>query len=643
VSKRKLAYGLAGNILKVDLSSRRMEVLKTVEFESGFWGGRGLNQHLLLDLEPEGVSPFDPESILAFGAGRLVGTAAPGAVRMNIDSRNPFTGGIGSSNIGGGFAREFKKAGFDHLLVSGKSEGPVYLWISNKAVEIRDAKPLWGKLISETDRMLMRLLETPDFEFIAIGPAGENRVWASALMDRHSRAAARCGLGAIMGDKGLKAVVAQGISRDNLELAHPERFSRLVKEMTERLASLPSVKRKRILGTLAAVGPLNRSGAIPVRNFEDESLSEDELNYYLAERFDELSAGTIHCCSPCPIHCQHSYRGALSEDFPRNKLEANSILDFGPRLGLTSAEDILHCHALCSQYGLDIDTTASVICWAIDCFEKGILTPSDTDSLALQWGKSEVVFKVIEKIALRQGIGELLAEGSCRASLRIGRGSQDLVFAIKGQDLIEPIRSCKGWALGVAVSPRGGTHTRGAPQTEFQRVDSGMGERIWGVETAGVPKEYEGKAKLVLYYERFHAVLDSLGLCHFVSNWSSPDLLGPIEIAELCSAALGEELSDEILMTRGERILTLEKVYNLLHTDWNRKEDDPPERFFQEPIQRGLFKGEKLHRDKWNDMLTEYYLLHDWDPQTSFPRKRKLEALGLGAYVGVLQKRNRIG
>lgn len=643
MSKRKLTYGIAGNILKVDLSSRRMEVLKTVEFESGFWGGRGLNQHLLLDLEPEGVSPFDPESILAFGAGRLVGTAAPGAVRMNIDSRNPFTGGIGSSNLGGGFAREFKKAGFDHLLVSGKSEGPVYLWISNKAVEIRDAKHLWGKLISETDRILKRLLETPDFEFIAIGPAGENRVWASALMDRHSRAAARCGLGAIMGDKGLKAVVAQGISRDNLELAHPERFSRLVKEMTERLASLPSVKRKRILGTLAAVGPLNRSGAIPVRNFEDESLSEDELNYYLAKRFDELSAGTIHCCSPCPIHCQHFYRGALSEDFPRNKLEANSILDFGPRLGLTSAEDILHCHALCSQYGLDIDTTASVICWAIDCFEKGILTPSDTDSLALQWGKSEVVFKVIEKIALRQGIGELLAEGSCRASLRIGRGSQDLVFAIKGQDLIEPIRSCKGWALGVAVSPRGGTHTRGAPQTEFQRVDSGMGERIWGVETAGVPKEYEGKAKLVLYYERFHAVLDSLGLCHFVSNWSSPDLLGPKDIAELCSAGLGEDLSEESLMERGERILTLEKIYNLIHTNFGRQDDYPPDPFFELPIKTGPFSGEKLERERWDQMLTEYYVLHGWNPQTGFPKKQRLEELSLGKYVNLLQKEGKIG
>jgi len=159
---------------------------------------------------------------------------------------------------------------------------------------------------------------------------------------------------------------------------------------------------------------------------------------------------------------------------------------------------------------------------------------------------------LIKKIALREGIGELLSEGSRRASLRIGKGSEKCSFSVKGQDLIEPLRSCKGWALGVAVSPRGGTHTRGAPQTEFQRVDRETGKRIWGVEKAGVPQEYREKAKLVIYYERLHAVLDSLGLCHFISNWSSPELLGPKEISELCSAALGEDISEESLMERGE-------------------------------------------------------------------------------------------
>ena len=643
MSKRKLAYCIAGNILKVDLSSRRMEVLKTVEFESGFWGGRGLNQHLLLDLEPEGVSPFDPESILAFGAGRLVGTAAPGAVRMNIDSRNTFTGGIGSSNLGGGFAREFKKAGFDHLLVSGKSEGPVYLWISNKAVEIRDAKPLWGKLISETDRMLMRLLETPDFEFIAIGPAGENRVWASALMDRHSRAAARCGLGAIMGDKKLKAIAVRGTRKAHITLADPEGFGRLTKELMERLAGVPSVKRKKALGTIAAVAPLNRSGAMPVRNFEDEYLSEEELAHYLPGAFDRLSVGSIHCCTPCPIDCQHGYKGSQTTEFPWDKLEANSVWDFGPRLGLTSPEDILNCHALCSQYGLDIDSTASVICWAMDCFEQGILRPSDTDSLELRWGKSEVIFELIRKIALREGIGDLLAEGSHRAALKVGKGSARSSFTIKGHDLIEPVRSCKGWALGVAVSPRGGTHTRGAPQTEFYGVDTETGKRIWGVETAGIPRAYEGKAKLVIYYERLHAIMDSLGLCHFVSNWSSPDLLGPKDIAELCSAGLGEDLSEESLMERGERILTLEKIYNLIHTNFGRQDDYPPDLFFELPIKTGPFSGEKLERERWDQMLTEYYVLHGWNPQTGFPKKQRLEELSLGKYMNLLQKEGKIG
>lgn len=291
---------------------------------------------------------------------------------------------------------------------------------------------------------------------------------------------------------------------------------------------------------------------------------------------------------------------------------------------------------------MDIDNTATVICWAIDCFEKGILKSSDTDDLVLRWGDAKTIFQLIKKLALSEGIGELLSQGSYRASLRIGKESEKLSYTVKGQDLAEPIRSCKGWALGVAVSPRGGTHTRGAPTTEFQRVDGETGKRIWDVETAGLPKEYEGKAKLVIYYERLHAIMDSLGLCHFISNWSSPDLLGPKEIAELCSASLGEDLSEEQLMNKGERILTLEKIYNLIHTNFERKDDYPPEIFFNEPIKTGPFAGEKLDRNKWDKMLTEYYSLHDWDPQTSFPKKNKLTKLGFEKYIYALKEKGKI-
>jgi len=641
---RMPGYCFAGKTLEVNLSDRRVETRRTDEIDGGFLGGRGLNQSLLLHYQEEEISPFDPKSFIIFGAGRLVGTGAPCAVRMNIDSKNVFTGGIGSSNVGGRFARELKFAGYDHILISGESQEPVYLWISNEEVEIRSAKPLWGKLIFETGKMLKASIGDEGIQFMAIGPAGENSVWTSAIMEGNSRAAARCGLGAIMGHKNLKAIVARGTQRRLIRTAKPDQYSRLTAEFTKKLSSSPGAKRKRHFGTVAAIPGLNAVSAIPVRNFADEYLSVDTLSAYQAEQFQQFSAGSVNSCIPCPIQCHHRYKSSTSSDLPYDKFEANSVWDFGPRLGLTSAEDLLTCHALCTHYGLDIDNTASVICWAMDCFEKGIVKPSDTDGLVLRWGDPKVVFELIKKIALREGVGELLAEGSYRASSRVGKGSEKLSINVKGQDLIEPIRSCKGWALGVVVSPRGGTHTRGAPQTEFYAVDGDFARRMWGVETAGFPREYAGKPKVVIYYERLHALLDSLGLCHFASNWSppAPGQLGPQEIAELCSTAFGEDISEEKLMEGGERILSLEKIFNLVHTDFDRKDDYPPDRFMEEPIKTGPFKGERLNKDEWDAMLNEYYCLHGWDFETSYPKEETLRALGLEKYVGILRRKGKV-
>lgn len=377
-------YGFAGKTLYVDLSRRRIEIRRTHEIDSGFLGGRGFNQSILLDGQKEMISPFDQNNLLVFGAGRLVGTGAPSAVRMNVDSKNVFTGGIGSANMGGRFAKELKSAGFDHVVICGKSEDPVYLWIHHDQVEIRDAKPLWGRLICETSRYLKESLGDERIQFVGIGPAGEHSVWTSAIIEGNSRAAARCGLGAIMGDKKLKALVVRGTRKRSIPAAHPERFSALVKEFSRKLSSLPAVKRKKRFGTVAAIPTLQSIAAMPVRNFADEYLSPEELSPYLPERFEELSLGPIHSCHPCVIQCHHRYKGSLSMETPWDKLEANTIWDFGPRLGLTDPEDLLTCHSLCTHYGLDIDSTASVICWAIDCFEKELLKPSDTDGLILR-------------------------------------------------------------------------------------------------------------------------------------------------------------------------------------------------------------------------------------------------------------------
>jgi aldehyde:ferredoxin oxidoreductase len=633
---------LSNRIAFVDLSTRKVRIEATADYVDGFIGGRGLNQRLLLEFEPYNPSPFDPQTLMVFGAGRLVGTGAPGAVRLNIDSSNVFTGGIGSSNVGGRFATELKYSGFDHIVVAGKSEKPVFIFVRDGKLEIKDATGLWGKSVYETGNHLRSCIKDEKIRFLTVGPGGENRVWTSAIIEGTSRAAARCGLGAIMGDKKLKAIVARGLPKQRISTFDPQSFSRVAGKLYKKLSTLPSVTSKKRWGTVAAIAPLNNCSAMPVHNFADEYLSKEELSHYLPEKFDPFLVGTVKSCMPCPIKCQHRYKSLSPEELAPDKLEANTVWDFGPRLGLTKPEDLLRCHSMCTQLGLDMDSTSSAIAWAMDCFESGILTPSDTEGLLLQWGNAEVILTLLQKIARRQGIGELLSEGSLRAAQRIGKGSAKFSIHIKGQDLIEPMRSCKGWALGVAVSPRGGTHTRGAPQTEFRGVNPEMGERIWGVETAGNPREYSGKAKLVVYYERLHALLDSLGMCHFISNWSAPDLLGPGDLAQLCSFAFGETSSESELMKAGERIHTLEKIYNLIHTDFGRKADYPPERFMEDPIRSGPFKGEKLEKRLWDRMLDEYYEFHGWDTATGYIREDALNNLNLANYSKALERAGKL-
>jgi aldehyde:ferredoxin oxidoreductase len=634
-------YCFAGKSLFVDLSARSIDTKRTKEIESGFLGGRGLNQSILLDQQKDGTQPFDEDNTIIFGSGRLVGTGTPSAVRLNIDSKNVFTGGIGSSNVGGKFATELKNAGFDHIVISGKSKRPVFLWVSNDGAEIRDAGQLWGKMVFETGQLLRESLRDKEIQYIAIGPAGEHLVWAAAIIEGNSRGAGRCGLGAIMGDKKLKAIAVRGAGRGLIQIAQPDRFSKLAKQFSDKLSSLPAVLKKRQFGTIAAVNEANRMMQ-PVHNYADEWLSEEEIRSYSADKFEKMAIGRVSY--PCPIECHHMYRGSSPNEIPLDKLEANTVWDFGPRLGLTNAEDLLTCHALCTHYGLDIDTTGAVISWAMDCFEKGLLELSDTDGVSLRWGDAKTVFQLIKKIALREGIGDLLSQGSQKASLVIGKGSEKLSVNIKGMDLIEAIRSLKGWALGVVVSPRGGTHTRGAPQTENYRMDRDISKKIFGVETAGIPEEYEGKPNVVFYYEKLHAVLDSLGLCHFASNWSAPGqgTPGPDEIAAILTAAVGEDFSGDNLMERGEKILSLEKIYNLIHTNFGRKDDYPPERLMKEPIKTGPFKGAKLDRNEWDTMLSEYYSLHGWDPNSGFPKEETLRKLGLGKYTNILKNKGKI-
>ena len=622
-------------VLWVNLSTGEIRRSPAFEYSERFLGGRGVNYWLLLKgLLPQ-VSALDPENILVLGTGALVGTSIPGANRLNIASKNVLTGGIGSGSASGYFAPRLRQAGYDHLVIQGRAEKPVYLWINDDQIEIRDASHIWGKTTLETERAIREELGS-DVRVVSIGPAGENLVKSACIIVDpldFSRAVSRCGLGAVMGSKRLKAIAVRGTNP--IHIKNEKRFVEIAEKISDKIANSDIMKKLKESGTLYA-SPYD---AEPVRNFQDGYPGPEVAEKVCGRIFHEQYETKRIPCGFCPVECCHAYEvgegtyaGAVT-----NKLEANTLADFGYRLNVNYAPAVIEAQALCNQYGLDIDNTSSVIAWAFECYQKGIISQKDTDGLRLEWGNHQAVIELIKEIAYRDGFGDILAEGCYRASKIIGRGSEKYCVHVKGQDLMEEIRYAKGWALGVVVAERGGTHTRGAPLTDLSGVPSEVGEEMWGVPTSNDPTSYTGKAKIVAYYERFHAVLDSLGICYNTTNWMEPGLPGPEDYAEAFSAASGLEISSEDLMKIGEQIHNIGKAFNILHAGFTRKDDYPPKRLLEEPVRSGPFKGARLSQEEWDKMLDEYYELHNWNKETSWCTRKGLENLGLNDVASLLK------
>jgi aldehyde:ferredoxin oxidoreductase len=615
------SYGSAGKIIHVDLNKGHVVTEDSAEYVESFLGGRGVNWAILYNEIKTGADALGPENVLGVGTGLLVGTLAPAACRFSVDTKNLFTGGVGSSSGGGHWASELKFAGYDNIIIKGRAEKPTIIWIDDKRVELRNANRLWGETTWKTSEIIREELGDPDVQVICIGPAGENLVFGSCVVANNARTASRCGVGAIFGSKNLKAIAVRGSG--TIQVADPNKFIETIDKFYEILVKDPIFK---TLSTLGTNGYRDPSRPIPVKNCQ-ETFSR-ELTEKVNGRVivDNYSAGSLSCFS-CPIHCSHwlqTKEGIAGEGF-----ESNTAIGWGSRIGGYCLPAITRLHFACNQLGLDIDATSVEISWAMECYERGILTKEDTDALDLSWGNYEAVTELVRRIAYRKGrFANALAEGVKRASERIGRGSEKYAMHVKGQDLFEDARSGLGWALGLATTLRGGTHTKGAPLAEFAKMNSETAERIYGASTAGEPWVYEGKGRLVVYTERTNAVLDSLGLCLFVSSWMSPALLGPDECAELVNAATGWKLSGKDLLTFGERIYNVEKAFNVREAGFARKDDMLPTRFF-EPIPTGPLEGNRIERVKFETMLDEYYSEHNWDVETGLQTRDCLTNLGL--------------
>jgi len=624
-------FSFGGKVLRVDLTSGRIRTEPTAKYAPKFLGGRGVDNWILYkEVKPQ-IAPLDPANRLIFGTGVLVGTLAPTAARHSVDAKSPMTGGVGSANSCGHFSAELKFAGYDHIVVQGRSRVPVYLWIDDDQVRILDASHLWGKTTWETDDAIKKDLSDDEIQI------------ACCVITNRARAAARCGLGAVMGSKNLKAIAVRGTG--SIAVAHPDRFMKLVNEAWERIRTSPAANSFKTWGTFINPEFYNETGNLPVRNFQDEYLSPDIIKKVNPELYKMKYEVRRLGYTACPMSCSHFYKvtdgpyaGLACEGF-----ETNDTLNFIAKFEIDYPPAIIKLHSLCNEYGLDQDNASCVIAWAFECFQRRILTEADTGGLKLEWGNYTVVAEMLRRIAYREGLGDLLAEGAKRASDVIGKGSEEFAIHIKGQDSMEALRgSGRSWALGCVVSTRGGAHTRGANLAEMRDFSAEVCERVWGIPKIEGPLSYQNKAKLVVYYERLQAILDSLGLCMLCSNWAAPDLLGPSDLAELYSAATGNEITGEELMGVGERIHNIEKAFNVLHAGFGRHDDYPPKRFIEEPVKSGPRKGERLPRGNWDRMLNEYYELHGWDQITGWQTRQCLEALDLKSVADDLERAGRL-
>jgi aldehyde:ferredoxin oxidoreductase len=642
VSSHKTIW--AGKILRVDLSQGLITEQPTSDYISYAIGGRGIGQWILFrELDPQ-VGAYDPENILVLGAGPLVGTMAPSGNRLSVDTKNPLTGGVCASNAGGHFAPELKWAGYDSIVISGKSATPVYLWIHDGQAELRDASHLWGFDTWQTETAVRNELGDPRVRLVSIGPAGENRVRGACLIVDRARAAGRGGAGAVMGSKRLKAVAVRGTG--TLSPADDAAFMHAVERCNQKIGHSSIIEVYRAGGSMRFAGAGGLDGNLPqgVRNYQDcfWPLHKSRKIYEpaLKEGYEVRRLG----CFNCPINCSHfytvqegPYRGSCGEGF-----EINSGRGFGSNLDIDYPPAIIEAHNYCSRMGLDVDIASACLGFAFEAYDRGDLSREEANGLDLIWGNHEAAIELLHALVERRGIGDMLAEGVKSASETLGRGSEAYALQVKGADLNEAaMRPMKAWALGIVLSTHGGGHLDGAPGAWAWVDQEELAKEIFGNPHPGAAGDYRNQAAVVIWFENYKAVIDMLGICYFTSMWIDSQALSPDDYADLLSAGSGRHFTGEELMHLGRNLHQVQKAFNTLHTGFTRVDDHPPQRLL-EPAKSGPFTGERLDPEKWEDMLDEYYRMNHWDLETGWQTAESLRVTGLNEVAAKLKANGRL-
>jgi len=614
-----MPYGYNGQILRVDLSRGATSVDAIDElFCRKYLGGAGFVSYFLLKELRQGIDPLGSENKLIFALGPVTGVPLPGSGRYCVGAKSPLTGGYAKSESGGFWGAELKHAGYDAIIVEGRAKKPVYLWIQDREVSIRDAGHLWGKNTKETQETIRAELGDSLIRVAGIGPAGENLVRIACIMNDLKDAAGRGGMGAVMGSKNLKAIAVRGHQRP--EVANPERLKELrqwVSAHRELWASFAE------LGTGAAMEAWVDAGNVPVRNFMDGEFPE------IAQISPTAVRDTIRIkmegCYACPVRCKKVVKvdEPYSVDANYGGPEYETLAMIGSNCGISDLKAIAKGNELCGAYSLDTISTGSVIAFAMECFENGLLTTKDTDGIELRFGNAEAMLRIIELIARREGIGNLLAEGTARAAQKIGKGAIEFAMQVRGVAIPahEP-RLKAALGLGYAINPHGADHCANFHDTWFSQP----GPFLDRVKPLGILEPLPadelgpGKVSTFRYVHLYYITLDSLMLCMFVPYDSQ-------QLADILAAVTGWNTGTVELWRTAERTMTMARLFNI-QEGLTAADDKLPSRFFQ-PKRNGALSTRFYDLEQLEEAKSYYYTLMGWDANTGIPTPEKLQELGI--------------
>ncbi len=634
-----MAYGYNGKILRVDLTKGSTSVEEPGEdFYRRYLGGTGLISYYLLKEQKPGVDPVSPENKVVFATGVMTGAPIGGSGRNVIGTKSPLSNAFNTSEAGGYWGAELKFAGYDAVVVEGKAEKPVYLWIQDGKAEIKDAAHLWGKSVGETQEIMRQELGDSGVRTALIGPGGEKLVRFACVVNDLGHFTGRGGTGAVMGSKNLKGIAVRG--HNPPPMADPKAISDIAKWFRGRIKAEPILSVFRDVGTIDGPKEYSKAGGLPVRNFQEGVFPGIEK--LTPEIYMDTLGPERYTCYACPIRCKHKVKIKDSYNltfapYHGHGPEYESLISFGPFCSIDDLQAIACANELCTAYTVDTISCGATIAFVMECFEKGLLTEKDTGGLKLEFGNAEAMVKAVEMTCKREGFGDVLAEGSLRVAQKIGKGAEQYAMQTRGVEFamqgphFKPIMG-----LGYAMCPTGGDHLRNLVFSHVIDAEkAGVGSHSEARD--GLIRQYNGLGLLTPIYHRqisspavireliyvstLSTVIDSLGFCFFVSFGYQYH-----QLAELVNKITGWNTNVWELMKAGERIMNMMRVFNNLE-GFTREDDRIPERFHQ-PLASGPLKGTKLDKEEFEKAKDIYYGMMYWDEQGN-PARAKLQELDI--------------